>query len=41
MPEGPMWVVNVHQTKTHLPRLIDAAHAGEGIAPAPQRIQRR
>lgn len=31
MPEGPMRVVNVHQAKTHLSRLIDEAHAGETI----------
>ena len=31
MPEGPLRVVNVHQAKTHLSRLIDEAHAGETI----------
>jgi len=31
MREGPMRVVNVHQAKTHLSRLIDEAHAGETI----------
>ena len=31
MPEGPKRVVNVHQAKTHLSRLIDEAHAGETI----------
>ena len=31
MPEGSMRVVNVHQAKTHLSRLIDEAHAGETI----------
>ena len=31
MPEGPMWVVNVRQAKTHLSRLIDEANAGETI----------
>ena len=31
MPEGPMRMVNVHQAKTHLSRLIDEAHAGETI----------
>ena len=31
MGEGPMRVVNVHQAKTHLSRLIDEAHAGETI----------
>ena len=31
MPEGQMRLVNVHQTKTHLSRLIDEAHAGETI----------
>ena len=28
---GPIRVVNVHQAKTHLSRLIDEAHAGETI----------
>ena len=27
----PMRIVNVHQAKTHLSRLIDDAHAGENI----------
>ena len=31
MPEGQLRVVNVHQAKTHLSRLIDEAHAGETI----------
>ena len=31
MPEGQMQLVNVHQAKTHLSRLIDEAHAGETI----------
>ena len=31
MPEGPLRVVNVHQAKTHLSRLIDDAHAGATI----------
>ena len=31
MREGEMRVVNVHQAKTHLSRLIDEAHAGETI----------
>ena len=31
MREGPMRMVNVHQAKTHLSRLIDEAHAGETI----------
>ena len=31
MPGGPLRVVNVHQAKTHLSRLIDEAHAGETI----------
>jgi len=31
MPEGQMRLVNVHQAKTHLSRLIDEAHAGETI----------
>jgi prevent-host-death family protein len=31
MREGSMRVVNVHQAKTHLSRLIDEAHAGETI----------
>jgi len=31
MPEAPLRVVNVHQAKTHLSRLIDEAHAGETI----------
>ena len=31
MPEGPLRVVNVHQAKTHLSRLIDEAHAGATI----------
>jgi prevent-host-death family protein len=31
MQEGPMRMVNVHQAKTHLSRLIDEAHAGETI----------
>ena len=29
--EGSMQIVNVHQAKTHLSRLIDDAHAGETI----------
>jgi antitoxin (DNA-binding transcriptional repressor) of toxin-antitoxin stability system len=29
-----MRIVNVHQAKTHLSRLIDAAQAGETILPA-------
>lgn len=31
MQEGSTRVVNVHQAKTHLSRLIDEAHAGETI----------
>jgi prevent-host-death family protein len=31
MRMGPIRVVNVHQAKTHLSRLIDEAHAGETI----------
>jgi prevent-host-death family protein len=31
MQERVMRVVNVHQAKTHLSRLIDEAHAGETI----------
>lgn len=31
MGEGSMRMVNVHQAKTHLSRLIDEAHAGETI----------
>ena len=31
MPEGQMQLVNVHQAKTHLSRLINEAHAGETI----------
>ena len=31
MREGPLRMVNVHQAKTHLSRLIDEAHAGETI----------
>ena len=31
MPEGSLRMVNVHQAKTHLSRLIDEAHAGETI----------
>ena len=34
MPECPLRVVNVHQAKTHLSRLIDEAHAGETIVVA-------
>lgn len=30
-PSGQQRIVNVHQAKTHLSRLIDAAHAGETI----------
>jgi prevent-host-death family protein len=30
-PHGAPRVVNVHQAKTHLSRLIDEAHAGETI----------
>jgi len=30
-PYGALRVVNVHQAKTHLSRLIDDAHAGETI----------
>ena len=33
MPEGQLRVVNVHQAKTHLSRLIDEAHASETIVP--------
>lgn len=31
MAEAAMRMVNVHQAKTHLSRLIDEAHAGETI----------
>jgi prevent-host-death family protein len=31
VPSGTLRVVNVHQAKTHLSRLIDDAHAGETI----------
>ena len=31
MQGDPMRMVNVHQAKTHLSRLIDEAHAGETI----------
>jgi prevent-host-death family protein len=30
-PAGQRRIVNVHQAKTHLSRLIDAAHGGETI----------
>ncbi|MFN7898838.1 MAG: type II toxin-antitoxin system Phd/YefM family antitoxin [Synechococcaceae cyanobacterium] len=30
-PVGQRRIVNVHQAKTHLARLIDAAHGGETI----------
>ena len=30
-PSGQQRIVNVHQAKTHLSRLIDAAHGGETI----------
>ena len=30
-PTGQQRIVNVHQAKTHLSRLIDAAHGGETI----------
>ena len=31
IPEGQLRVMNVHQAKIHLSRLIDEAHAGETI----------